>query len=63
MSQRSHASAEYAMKKMRTRREEVEGSGHCAVASGWQPTRPLAGYSGSITAISRIHGTTRSIRA
>lgn len=28
---------------------------------GWRPTRPLAGYSGSITAIKRDHGTTRSI--
>jgi hypothetical protein len=29
----------------------------------WRPTRPLVGYNGSITAISRAHGTTRSISA
>src|SRR5664280_283606 len=28
---------------------------------GWRPTRPLVGYSGSMTAISRAHGTMRSI--
>jgi hypothetical protein len=30
---------------------------------GWRPTRPLVGYSGSITAIKRAHGTTRSMSA
>jgi len=30
---------------------------------GGRPTRPLLGYSGSITAISRDHGTMRSISA
>ena len=30
---------------------------------GWRPTRPLDGYSGSITATNRAHGTTRSISA
>src|SRR5664280_1009024 len=28
---------------------------------GWRPTRPLLGYSGSMTAIRRVHGTMRSI--
>lgn len=32
-------------------------------AIGGRPTRPLFGYSGSITAISRAHGTMRSISA
>ena len=30
---------------------------------GLRPTRPLVEYSGSITAINRAHGTTRSISA
>ena len=30
---------------------------------GWRPTRPLLGYSGSITPISRAQGTMRSITA
>jgi hypothetical protein len=30
---------------------------------GWCPTRPLVGYSGSITEIRRNHGTTLSISA
>lgn len=34
-----------------------------ATPIGWRPTRPLLGYSGSITAISRDHGTRRSISA
>jgi hypothetical protein len=34
-----------------------------ATPIGWRPTRPLFGYSGSITAIKRAHGTMRSISA
>lgn len=34
-----------------------------ATPMGWRPTRPLVGYSGSITAIRRDHGTTRSMSA
>ena len=30
---------------------------------GCRPTRPLVGYSGSMTVINRDHGTTRSISA
>ena len=34
-----------------------------ATPIGWRPTRPLVGYSGSITATKRAHGTTRSMSA
>ena len=39
----------------------VTGPDMRGTPTGWRPTRPLVGYSGSITAIKRAQGTTRYI--